>query len=200
MSLTNSPEISEVLQGISWHWIFWVNVPVGLVLVPLAMRKLDESYGGASSLDLRGLALAAAGSFGLVWGVVRSQELGWTSGEVVFSLVAGAVGVALFFVWESVTAAPMLPLRLFKDRTFAAANASTFLMYVGFFGFVFLITQYWQFAHGYSPLGAGLRILPWTVMPIVVAPIAGVVAQRIGERPLLIVGLAMTAFAVAWLG
>src|SRR5262249_34954562 len=83
---------------------------------------------------------------------------------------------------------------------FAAANASTFLMYVGFFGAVFLITQYWQFAHGYSPLGAGLRILPWTVMPIFIAPVAGHVATRIGERPLLVVGLALMAFSVIWLG
>jgi EmrB/QacA subfamily drug resistance transporter len=190
-----------IVDGISWHWIFWVNVPFGIALVPLVLRRLDESYGGASSsLDLRGLALASAGLFGVVWGVVRSQELGWSSGEVVFALAAGTVGVALFLIWELTTDSPMLPLRLFADRTFAAANAATFLMYVGFFGAVFLITQYWQFAHGYSPLGAGLRILPWTVMPIVIAPIGAHVAARIGERPLLITGLALMAFSVIWLG
>jgi EmrB/QacA subfamily drug resistance transporter len=188
-----------IVDGISWHWIFWLNVPVGIVLVPLLLRRLDESYGGiSSSLDLKGLALGSAGLFGLVWGVVRSQELGWTSPEVVVALAAGALLVALFGLWEWTTAEPMLPLRLFGDRTFATANAATFLMYVGFFGVVFLLTQYWQFAHGYSPLGAGLRLLPWTVMPMFVAPVAGVLAARFGERPLLAVGLSFIAFAVFW--
>jgi len=188
-----------IVDGISWHWIFWLNVPVGVVLVPLALRKLDESYGGISgSLDLKGLALASGGLFGLVWGVVRSQELGWTSGEVLLGLIGGAVLVLAFLLWERTAESPMLPLRLFRDRTFATANAATFLMYVGFFGVVFLLTQYWQFAHGYSPLGAGLRLLPWTVMPMFVAPFAGILATRIGERPLLIVGLSFIAFAVLW--
>ena len=189
-----------IVDGISWHWIFWINVPFGIVLAPLALRRLEESYGGRARLDLVGLALASSGLFGVVWGVVRSQELGWSSAEVLATIVAGAAGVALFLLWESRTPSPMLPLRLFADRTFAAANAATFLMYVGFFGAVFLITQYWQFAHGYSPLGAGLRILPWTVMPIFIAPVAGVLATRFGERPLLVIGLALIAFAVTWLG
>jgi len=189
-----------IVDGVSWHWIFWLNVPIGIVLVPLVLRRLDESYGRSAPLDLRGLALASAGLFGVVWGVVRSQSIGWTSGEVVFALVAGGIGVVLFLLWEVATDEPMLPLRLFADRTFAAANAATFLMYVGFFGCVFLITQYWQFAHGYSPLGAGLRILPWTVMPIFVGPLAATVSQRTGERPLLIGGLTMVAGSIAWLG
>jgi EmrB/QacA subfamily drug resistance transporter len=189
-----------IVDGISWQWIFWVNVPFGLVLVPLALRNLGESHGPKVKLDLKGLALASGGLFGIVWGVVRSQELGWTSGEVVFALVAGSVGLVLFLIWEAAAESPMLPLRLFKNRTFAAANAATFLMYVGFFGAVFLITQYWQFAHGYSPLGAGLRILPWTVMPMFIAVPAGQLATRYGERPLLITGLALIAFAVTWLG
>src|SRR5581483_1959755 len=189
-----------IVDGISWHWIFWLNVPIGVALVPLSLRRLDESYGRDAALDLRGLVLASVGLFGLVWGVVRSQSIGWSSGEVVLALAAGAVVFVAFVLWERVAAEPMLPLRLFRNRTFAAASASTFLMYVGFFGIVFLITQYWQFAHGYSPLGAGLRILPWTVMPIVVSPIAAAVAQRTGERPLLIAGLGMTAVSIAWLG
>jgi EmrB/QacA subfamily drug resistance transporter len=188
-----------IVDGIAWQWIFWLNVPVGIVLVPLILRNLDESYGGVTSrLDLKGLALASAGLFGLVWGVVRSQELGWTSGEVVFATAAGAVGVVLFLVWEAATDSPMLPLRLFENRTFALSNAATFLMYLGFFGVVFLMSQYLQFAHGYSPLGAGLRLLPWTLMPMLVAPIAGTLALRIGERPLLATGLTMIAASVLW--
>ncbi len=189
-----------IVDGISWQWIFWVNVPFGIVLVPLALRHLSESRGPASKLDFRGLALVSAGLFGIVWGVVRSQELGWSSGEVVFALVAGTIGVTLFVLWEATTEAPMLPLHLFRNRAFATANAATFLMYVGFFGAVFLITQYWQFAHGYSPLGAGLRILPWTVMPMLIAPVAGQLATKYGERPLLALGLALIAVAVLWLG
>src|SRR6185369_7227376 len=133
-----------IVDGISWQWIFWVNVPFGVVLVPLALRHLSESYGPSQKLDLKGLALVSAGLFAIVWGVVRSQELGWSSGEVVFALVAGTVGVTLFVLWEAATEAPMLPLHLFRNRAFATANAATFLMYVGFFGAVFLITQYWQ--------------------------------------------------------
>jgi EmrB/QacA subfamily drug resistance transporter len=187
-----------IVDGISWQWIFWLNVPIGVVLVPLVLRKLAETHGPAARLDLRGLALASAGLFGIVWGVIRSQQLGWTSGEVVFALVAGAVGVVLFLAWEQATEAPMLPLRLFADRTFAVANAATFLMYVGFFGVVFLLTQYWQFAHGYSPLGAGLRLLPWTLMPMFVAPVAGAIATRIGERVPLAAGLGLIAVSVLW--
>jgi EmrB/QacA subfamily drug resistance transporter len=188
-----------IVDGISWQWIFWLNVPVGIALVPLIVRKLDESHGGVTaSLDLKGLALASGGLFGMVWGVVRSQELGWTSGEVVFALAAGVAGLALFLVWEATSDAPMLPLRLFENRTFALANASTFLMYLGFFGVVFLMTQYWQFAHGYSPLGAGVRLLPWTMMPMLVAPIAGGLAAKVGERPLLASGLALIAISVLW--
>jgi EmrB/QacA subfamily drug resistance transporter len=189
-----------IVHGISWQWIFWINVPFGIVLVPLALRRLPESHGPSAKLDLKGLALVSAGLFGIVWGVVRSQELGWSSGEVVFALAAGTAGVVLFLLWEATTTSPMLPLRLFRDRTFAAANGATFLMYVGFFGAVFLITQYWQFAHGYSPLGAGLRILPWTVMPMFIAAPAGQLAGRYGERPLLVAGLSLIAFAVIWLG
>jgi EmrB/QacA subfamily drug resistance transporter len=189
-----------IVDGISWQWIFWLNVPIGLVMIPVVLRKLDESYGGVGArLDVKGLALASAGLFGLVWAVVRSQQLGWTDGEVVFALVAGAVGVVLFLIWEWSTPEPMLPLDLFRNRTFAVANAATFLMYVGFFGVVFLMSQYWQFAHGYSPLGAGLRLLPWTVMPMIVAPIAGTAAMKIGERPLLVSGLALIAVAVIWM-
>jgi EmrB/QacA subfamily drug resistance transporter len=189
-----------IVDGISWHWIFWVNVPIGILLVPLALRRVDETYGRDAALDVRGLVLASTGLFGVVWGVVRSQQIGWTSGEVVFALAAGTVGVVAFLAWQLAADEPMLPLRLFADRTFAAANAATFLMYLGFFGAVFLITQYWQFAHGYSPLGAGLRVLPWTVMPIFVGPAAATLAPRIGERPLLVTGLALMAGSIAWLG
>src|SRR5919198_621968 len=111
-----------VVDGISWHWIFWINVPVGLVVIPLALAKLRESRGVARRLDLPGVALASAGLLGIVYGIVRGAELGWTSTPVLGSLIAGAVLVAAFLAWETRAPHPMLPLRFFRVRAFAAVN------------------------------------------------------------------------------
>jgi EmrB/QacA subfamily drug resistance transporter len=188
-----------IVDGISWQWIFWLNVPIGLAIIPLAARQLTESYGPSASLDLRGVGLASTGLFAIVWGVIRSQNVGWTGAETIVSLAVGTAIVAAFVVWELKADAPMLPMRFFRDRTFSVANTSTMLMYVGMFGSIFLLTQYWQTAHGYSPLGAGVRILPWTVAPIFVAPIAGALSQKIGSRPLLVFGLGLQAITLAWI-
>src|SRR6516225_7565388 len=131
-----------VVSGISWHWIFWLNVPIGLVLAPLAILRLDESHGPASKLDLPGVALASTGLFGIVWGLVRGNSLGWSSPEIVGALVGGAVVTALFVLWERRTAQPMLPMRFFENRTFALANLSSLLMFFGMFGSIFLLSQY----------------------------------------------------------
>ncbi|TML10903.1 MAG: MFS transporter, partial [Actinobacteria bacterium] len=108
-----------VVQGLSWQWIFWLNVPLGLLLMPLAWRNLSESHGSARQLDLPGLGLASAGLFGVVWGLVRANSLGWTSAEIVAALAGGAALVALFVLWELRTETPMLPMRFFRNRTFA---------------------------------------------------------------------------------
>jgi len=188
-----------VVSGLSWQWIFWLNVPLGLVLIPLAWRNLTESHGPSRRLDLPGLGLASAGLFGIVWGLVRGNPVGWGSTEVVASLVAGAVVVALFVLWELRTATPMLPMRFFRNRTFALTNVSSLFMFFGMFGSIFLLAQFFQTVQGYSPLQAGLRILPWTAMPIFVAPIAGALSDRIGGHRLMGVGLALQAIGLGWI-
>jgi EmrB/QacA subfamily drug resistance transporter len=188
-----------VVSGISWHWIFWLNVPIGLVLAPLAWRRLDESYGPATRLDLPGLALASAGLFGIVWGLVRGNSVGWGSAEIVGALVAGAVVLVAFVAWELRTETPMLPMRFFRNRTFALANVASLFMFFGMFGSIFLLAQFFQTVQGYSPLQSGLRILPWTAMPIFVAPIAGALSDRVGGQKLMGIGLALQAAGLAWI-
>jgi EmrB/QacA subfamily drug resistance transporter len=188
-----------VVQGISWHWIFWLNVPTGLILLPLAIRHLSESSGPASQLDLPGLGLAAAGLFGVTFGIVRGEPLGWTSATVVTSLLAGVLLLGAFVAWERRAADPMLPLRFFASRGFSSTSGVSFSMMFGVFGSIFLLSQFFQTAQGHNPFEAGLRTLPWTGMPMLVAPIAGILSDRIGSRPLMAAGLALQAGAITWL-
>jgi EmrB/QacA subfamily drug resistance transporter len=188
-----------VVEGLSWQWIFWLNVPIGLVLTPLALTRLTESRGPAGRLDLPGLVLASAGLFGIVWGLVRGNSVGWGSPEIVGALTVGAVVLALFVLWELRAKAPMLPMRFFRSRTFALTNVASLFMFFGMFGSIFLLAQFFQTVQGYSPLQAGLRILPWTAMPIFIAPIAGALSDRIGGRRIMGVGLALQAAGLAWI-
>ena len=137
-----------VVSGLSWQWIFWINVPFGLVLIPLAMRRLDESHGPSNRLDLPGVALASLGLLGIVWGLVRGNGQGWSSPEIVTSLVAGTVLVTAFVFWELRTRTPMLPMRFFRNRTFAATNVASLLMFFGMFGSIFLLAQFFQYRAG----------------------------------------------------
>ena len=187
-----------VVSGIDWHWIFWVNVPVGLALIPTALRRLTESRGPRPQLDLPGLALAAVGALGLTWGLVRSSSVGLASGEVLSSLSIGAAFVGLFVMWERSAAEPMIPPSLFRSRRFVAANAVSFFMYGGLFGALFLMSQLLQIGLGYSPLQAGIRLLPWTLPPMFIAPVAGVLADRYGNRPFMVLGMALQAGGLAW--
>jgi EmrB/QacA subfamily drug resistance transporter len=188
-----------VVDGFSWHWIFWLNVPVGILLVPFALAVLADSRGPSRTLDLRGVLLASSGLLGIVFGIVRSQALGWTSPAVLASIGAGAVLLAAFVAWELRAPAPMLPMRFFRNRAFAATNGVSLAMFFGAFGSIFLLAQFFQVAEGYSPLEAGVRTLPWTAMPIFVAPVAGVLSDRIGSRPLMAAGLALQSLALAYL-
>jgi EmrB/QacA subfamily drug resistance transporter len=191
-----------VVEGSHWAWIFWLNVPVGLVLLPVAWRGLRESYGEGgrtTPIDRPGLVLSSLGLFGLTFGIVRSQVLGWGSATVLVSLVAGVLVLAAFLAWQRRTAAPMLPLRLFRSVPFSATNALVFAMFFGMFGSIFLLGQFFQVAQGMGPLEAGLRTLPWTGMPVLVAPAAGILADRIGARPLLVAGMALQAVGLFWL-
>jgi MFS family permease len=188
------------VEGISWHWIFWLNVPIGLALVPLAFRMLTESHGPNESLDVPGLALAGSGLFGVTYGIIRGNALGWTSATVLGAIGAGLALLIAFIAWERRTAQPMLPPHLFRSRGFSATNAVSFAMYFGTFGAVFLLSQYFQIAQGLGPLESGLRTLPWTGMPMLVAPVAGLLSDRIGSRPLMAAGLALQAVAIYWIG
>src|SRR5881398_1666241 len=188
-----------VVSGISWHWIFWLNVPIGLVLIPLAFLRLDETFGPKGRLDLPGVGLVSAGLFGIVWGLVRGNSQGWTSPEILGSLAAGAILVALFVLWELRAKAPMLPMRFFKSRVFTLANVASLLMFFGMFGSIFLLAQFFQTVQGYSPFGSGLRILPWTLMPMFVAPIAGALSDRLGGARLMGTGLVLQAIGLSWI-
>ena len=187
-----------VVSGISWHWVFWLNVPVGVALLALTPR-LRETRGPLGSVDLPGLALASAGLLGIVWGLVRGNSVGWGSPEIVGALAAGAVVTALFVAWELRAEHPMLPMRFFRDRTFSLANTASLLMSFGMFGSIFLLAQFFQTVQGYSPLGSGLRILPWTAMPMVVAPIAGALSDKIPASRIIGAGLALQAVGLAWI-
>jgi EmrB/QacA subfamily drug resistance transporter len=188
-----------VVDGLSWHWIFWLNVPIGLALVPLALTRLDESRGPQAKLDLRGLALASTGLFGIVWGLVRANTVGWSSPEILAAFAAGAALVVAFVAWELRTDAPMLPMRFFRNRTFALVNVASLLMSFGMFGVVFFLAQFFQTVQHVTPLASGLRILPWTAMPMVVAPIAGALTDRIPGYRIIGTGLALQAAGLAWI-
>jgi EmrB/QacA subfamily drug resistance transporter len=188
-----------IVGGISWHWIFWLNVPIGLALAPLCLTRLTESFGPRSQLDIRGLLLAGAGFFGITWGLVRANSIGWTNTETVAALVLGAGLVATFLAWERRTATPMVSPALFRSRGFNAANGVSFFMYASLFGVLFLMMQFLQTALGYSPLAAGLRTLPWTGAPMVVAPIAGALADKYGGKPFMLAGLAFQAAGLGWI-
>jgi EmrB/QacA subfamily drug resistance transporter len=189
-----------VVEGIAWHWIFWLNVPVGLALLPLAARMLTESHGPDRTLDLRGLLLAGAGLFGLTFGIVRGEALGWTSPTVLGALGAGVALLAAFVAAERRTTEPMIPMAMFRSRGFSATNVLSFAMFFGTFGSIFLLSQYFQTAQGLGPFEAGVRTLPWTGAPMLVAPIAGALGARFGTRPFLVAGLALQAAALAWIG
>ena len=187
-----------IAGGISWHWIFWLNVPIGLALMPLAARKLKESFGPRPQLDLIGVVLAGLAALGVTWALVRADAVGWGSVEIIGSLAGGLVLAGLFVAWERRTSNPMLQLAFFRDRTFATANAVSFFMYAGLFGTLFLMSQFFQIALGNSPVGAGLRLLPWTAAPMLIAPIAGALSERYGNRPFMAAGLALQTIGLGW--
>ncbi|HYY82700.1 MAG TPA: DHA2 family efflux MFS transporter permease subunit [Actinomycetes bacterium] len=188
-----------VVQGLAWQWIFWLNVPIGLVLVPLIRNRIQEGYGSGTSVDVGGLGLVTGAALGLVWGLVRGNGSGWGSFEVVGSLLAGTLLLVAFVAWELRAREPMLPMRFFRSRAFAAGNAACFLLYGSIFGAAFFFAQFLQTALHYGPLGAGLRLVPWTVTLSLVAPVAGARVNRVGERPLIVAGLLLQAAGFAWI-
>ncbi|MFF2025516.1 MFS transporter [Streptomyces sp. NPDC058171] len=190
-------------EHVAWQWIFWLNVPIGLALLPLSRMRLAESYAPGARIDVPGTLLASLGLFGIVYSLVTVNSHSWTDPAVLTGLIAGTVLLIAFVRYEQRTDRPMLPMRLFRSRAFSGINAASLLMFLGMFGSIFLLSQYFQGVCGYSPTETGLRMLPWTAMPLFVAPIAGYLSDRIGGRPVVAtglflqaVGLALFAFAV----
>ncbi|MGW8995343.1 DHA2 family efflux MFS transporter permease subunit, partial [Streptomyces zhihengii] len=194
LAVASGPLVGGSLtEHLSWQWIFWLNVPVGAVLLPLARFRLGESRAPGARLDVPGTLLVSGGLFGIVYGLVNGEGHGWTSPRVLLALVGGAALLAAFVRHGTVARAPMLPMRLFRDRAFLGINAASLLMFLGMFGSIFLLSQFLQTVAGYSPTEAGLRMLPWTGMPLLVAPFAGILSDRIGGRPVVAAGLALQA-------
>ena len=199
LAVVGGPVIGgAVAQGIAWEWIFWLNVPIGLAVIPLVVARIDQSIGTDTRLDLGGLLLVAGGAFGIVWGLVRGNPVGWGSPEVVAAFAVGAALIVGFVAWELRAREPMLPMSFFRSRAFSSGNAGVFFLFASLFGAVFFFAQFLQTGLGHGALEAGLRLAPWTVTLFIVAPIAGALADRIGERPLLAGGMGLQALGFAW--
>ncbi len=187
-----------IAEGSAWQWIFWINVPIGLIILPLVRMRIPESHGPGAALDIGGLVLVSGAAFGVVWGLMRGNSAGWAAPEVTTALIAGLVLAVAFVAFELRTAEPMLPMRLFRARGFAAGIISSLLFYAGMYGVLFFIAQFFQAAQGFGPLGAGLRMLPWTATLFVFAPLGGRLVNRIDERRLVVGGLLLQGFGMAW--
>ncbi|QKW51763.1 DHA2 family efflux MFS transporter permease subunit [Streptomyces buecherae] len=199
LAVASGPLIGgAVVEHISWQWIFWLNVPVGIALLPLARLRLVESHGPADRLDVVGTVLASLGLLGITFALIQGNIDGWTSAPVLAGFGLGAALLVAFVRWELHTDAPMLPMRLFRSRAFSTVNAAGLLMYLGMFGSIFLLTQFLQLIQGYSPLEAGVRMLPWTAMPMIIAPLAGALSDRIDGRLIVATGLALMAVGIGW--
>ncbi|MFD5964735.1 MFS transporter [Streptomyces sp. NPDC060311] len=200
LAVASGPLVGGSLtEHISWQWIFWLNVPLGLALLPLARLRLAESHGTGAPLDIPGTLLASGGLFGIVYGLVRGPVDGWTGAVVLTALFAGVALLVGFVLYSTRAKNPMLPMRLFRSRAFSGVNAASLLMFLGMFGSIFLLSQYMQLVLGYSPTEAGLRMLPWTGMPMLVAPIAGILSDRVGGRPVVAAGLVLQAAGLGYL-
>jgi EmrB/QacA subfamily drug resistance transporter len=189
-----------IVARLAWEWVFWVNVPIGLLAIPLVLVVVDESHGPDTALDLRGLGLVSLAASAIVWGLVRGNEVGWTAPEIVLAL-AGGISLAIAFVrWERRAPHPLLPIRFFASRAFSAGVTAAFLLSASLYGSVFLMAQYLQAGLGHDSLGAGVRLVPWTATLLVVAPLAGQLSDRYGPRPVLTAGLGLQAVGLATLG
>lgn len=188
-----------ITEHFGWRWVFWINLPIGLIVIGLVLARLRESFGPAAALDIPGLLLVALAALALVWSLLRGNAVGWASDEVMGTLMSGLVFTTCFVLWELRAAAPMVPMRLFASRPLAAGMSASVLFYAAMYGVLFLLPQFLQTTMGFDAFGAGLRLLPWTATLFITAPAAGAVVNRFGERPLVVTGLLMQAIGLGWI-
>lgn len=188
-----------ITEHFGWRWVFWINLPIGLIAIGLVLARLRESFGPAAALDIPGLLLIALAALALVWSLLRGNAVGWASAEVMGTLISGLVLAAAFVLWELRAAAPMVPMRLFASRALASGMSASVLFYAAMYGVLFLLPQFLQTTLGFDAFGAGLRLLPWTATLFITAPVAGAVVNRFGERPLVVTGLLMQAIGLGWI-
>ncbi len=188
-----------VTQGLSWHWIFWVNVPVGIFALIGSRLALPESRGPRARLDIPALVLVTSAAVAIIWGLVEASQDGWGSPKIVVSLVGGVCLLMAFLAWEVKADEPMVPISMFRSTTFSAAVGASFFLTASVYSAAFLTSQFFQFGLGYSPLSTGLRFLPWTATTLVVVPVAGALSDKIGWRALMVPGLVMQAASFAWI-
>jgi EmrB/QacA subfamily drug resistance transporter len=199
LAVALGPVVGGVItEGIDWHWVFWLNVPIGIAAALLGLRLLPESYGASDRLDLMGVGLVTSGTLALIWALTRANDVGWSSAETIATLALGGALLVAFLAWENRVGEPLVPLRLFAVREFAFGNLTTYLMTGAIFAAAFFVTQEFQFARGYSPLGTGLRLLPFFATPMFISPLAGALSDRIGRRPIMVGGLTLQAIGFIW--
>ena len=200
LALIAGPVVGGTIAGgLAWQWIFWLNVPIGLLVIVLVLLRVPESFGSRTPLDIGGLLLVGGASLGLVWGLVRGNQAGWGSFEVVATLLAGVVLAVAFVAWELRVRVPMVPMRFFRLRAFSSGNVANFTLFASMSGALFFMAQFLQTGQGYGPLAAGLRLLPWTATLFVFAPIAGSLVNRVGERALIVGGLLLEGVGMIWI-
>jgi EmrB/QacA subfamily drug resistance transporter len=188
-----------VMEGWNWQAIFWINVPIALVAIPFALWALGNGFGARARVDVVGALLAGTGVLALVHAIVRGNDDGWARVDVIGELAAGALLLVAFVAWQTRTRSPLVPLRLFRDRSFSITNAVGFAFSFGTFGAVFLLIQFLQVVQGSTPLEAAVQTTPWTLAPMVIAPLAGMIAPRVGTRALLLAGLVFQGVALGWI-
>lgn len=188
-----------IMEGWNWQAIFWINVPIAIIAIPLALYALNNGFGAKARIDVIGAVLVGIGVLAVVHGIVRGNDDGWTSAGVLAELAAGAVLIAAFLFWQTRVKAPLVPLRLFRDRSFSVTNVVGFAFSFGTFGSIFILIQFMQVVQGATPLGAAVQTMPWTLAPMVVAPLAGIIAPRVGTRVLMVAGLFLQGAALLWL-
>ena len=187
-----------IVQEFGWSWIFWINVPIAVALIPSGLRFITETFGARQPLDVLGLVLESTGFLAICWGLVQATAHPLGSTDVLAPIAVGLVLVAGFLLWEGRTPHPMLPLTIFRNSRFNVANAVSFCIYGSLTGSVFLMSQYFQIAQHHDPIGAALRFVPWPLPTIVVAPLAGSLAAKYGNQRFMAAGMTIQAVALAW--